>query len=67
MAALRNLDASGAASRILAAAGEDAAREWISDELAAIADPSLLMMLRIMERLIARCHRKACGVARLGR
>jgi phytoene/squalene synthetase len=64
MAALRSLDASGAASRILAAAGEEAARERISDELASIADPSLLMMLRIMERLIARCHHKACGVAR---
>jgi phytoene/squalene synthetase len=64
MAALRNLDASGAASRILAAAGEEAARERISEELASIAQPSLLMMLRIMERLITRCHRKACGVAR---
>jgi phytoene/squalene synthetase len=64
MAALHNLDASRASSRILAAAREDAARERISDQLAPIADPSLLMMLRIMEQLIARCHRKACGVAR---
>jgi hypothetical protein len=67
MAALRNLHESGAPARILAAAGEDAARERISDELASIADPSLLMMLRIMERLIARCHHKACGVTRAGR
>jgi phytoene/squalene synthetase len=65
MAALHSLDESGAPARILAAAGEEAARERISDELASIADPSLLMMLRIMERLIARCHRKARGVARL--
>src|SRR5262249_1801864 len=64
MAALRELNESGASARILAAAREEAARERISDELASIADPSLLMMLRIMERLIARCHHKACGVAR---
>lgn len=64
-AALHELNESGAPARILAAAGEEAARERISEELASIADPSLLMMLRIMERLIARCHRKACGVARL--
>jgi phytoene/squalene synthetase len=67
MAALRNLNGSGAPARILAAAREEAGRERISDELASIADPSLLMMLRIMERLIARCHHKACGVVRAGR
>jgi phytoene/squalene synthetase len=66
MAALRDLHESGAPARILAAAREEAARERISDELASIADSSLLMMLRIMERLIARCHHKACGVARAG-
>jgi phytoene/squalene synthetase len=66
-AALRDLNESGAPARILAAAREEAARERISDELASIADPSLLMMLRIMERLIARCHHKACAVARADR
>jgi phytoene/squalene synthetase len=66
MAALRNLNQSGAPARILAGAREEAARDGTSDELASIADPSLLMMLRIMERLIARCHHKACGVTRAG-
>ena len=60
VAALRNLRASGTPFRILLAAQEDVARQRIADELSRIVDDSLLMMLRIIEALIIRCHGKAC-------
>lgn len=63
VAALRNLSASGTSFRILLAAQEDVARQRIGDELSRIVDDSLLMMLRIIEALITRCHAKACRAA----
>jgi phytoene/squalene synthetase len=59
IAALSNLNASGTSFRILLAAQEDVAREQIRDDLSRIVDRPLLMMLRIMEALITRCHGKA--------